>query len=209
MWRGFNSAAFSKVNTVKKTMSNDSDEFAFFAQQMQGVRRIHVDQADTGKKKTNAAQRLERRKHAVHSNTELKVDGLSDQFVLDVGPEDFLLWHTEGVQKTQLRRLKSGQIPFDGSIDLHGMTVEQARTQLWEFLTEAVRLEVRCVRVTHGKSNRLDGRKPMLKSHANTWLRQHSKVLAFSSCLPKHGGTGALYVLLRRTMLEGRDEPIF
>jgi len=189
-------------------MTSD-DDFAIFAKQMQGVRRIHVEHADTGKKKKNVQQLSGRRAHAVETLSETKVDGLSDQFVLDVGPEDFLLWQGNGVQESQLRRLKAGQIPFDGSIDLHGMSVEKARSNLWEFLAEAVRLEVRCVRVTHGKSNRLDGRKPMLKSHANTWLRQHERVLAFSSCLPKHGGTGAMYVLLRRTMLEGRDEPVF
>lgn len=189
-------------------MTSD-DDFAIFAKQMQGVRRIHVDQAETGKKRANQQQLAKRRLHAVEAPTQITVDGLSDQFVLDVGPEDFLLWQGNGVQENQLRRLKAGQIPFDGSIDLHGMSVEKARSELWAFLAEAVRLEVRCVRVTHGKSNRLDGRKPMLKSHANTWLRQHDRVLAFSSCLPKHGGTGALYVLLRRTMLEGREEPVF
>jgi DNA-nicking Smr family endonuclease len=31
----------------------------------------------------------------------------------------------------------------------------------------------------------------------NSWLRQHHTVLAFSSAPPRHGGTGALYVLLR------------
>ena len=41
---------------------------------------------------------------------------------------------------------------------------------------------------------------------ADSWLRQHPQVLGFTSCLPKHGGTGAVYVMLRRTMLEGRDE---
>jgi len=45
-----------------------------------------------------------------------------------------------------------------------------------------------------------------IKSHVNTWLRQHPQVLGFTSCLPRHGGTGALYVVLKRTMLEGRDE---
>jgi hypothetical protein len=91
-------------------------------------------------------------------------------------------------------------------IDLHGMTVEKARETLWEFLGEAVRLEVRCVRVTHGKAVRLDGKRPMIKSHVNTWLRQHSQVLGFCSCQAKHGGAGAVYVMLKRTMMEGRDE---
>jgi DNA-nicking Smr family endonuclease len=86
------------------------------------------------------------------------------------------------------------------------MSMEKARETLWDFLAEAVKFEVRCVRVTHGKAARLDGKRPMLKSHVNTWLRQHPQVLGFVSCQAKHGGTGALYVLLKRNMLEGRDE---
>ncbi len=67
-----------------------------------------------------------------------------------------------------MRKLKAGQIAFEGSLDLHGMTVEKARETLWEFLAEAAKLEVRCVRVTHGKAARLDGKRPLIKSHVNT-----------------------------------------
>ncbi len=185
---------------------DSDDDFSLFAREMRGVRRIRVDQADTGKKPVDKGSLQVARSRAVQGAGTIRVDGLSDQYVLDVQPEEFLLWGRDGVQDSQLRRLKAGQIAFEGSIDLHGMTVEKARSQLWEFLAEALKLEVRCVRVTHGKSNRLDGRKPMLKSHVNTWLRQHERVLGFSSCQARHGGTGALYVLLKRTMLDGRDE---
>ncbi|MBS7326061.1 MAG: Smr/MutS family protein [Thiopseudomonas sp.] len=188
---------------------DNEDDFSLFSREMRGVRRIQVDQADTGKKPVDHGNQKLARARAVQASTAIQVDGLSDQYVLDVQPEEFLLWGRDGVQDSQLRRLKAGQIAFEGSIDLHGMTVEKARGELWAFLAEAVRFEVRCVRVTHGKSNRLDGRKPMLKSHVNTWLRQHEGVLGFSSCLPKHGGSGALYVLLKRSMLEGRDEGVF
>ena len=117
-----------------------------------------------------------------------------------------LYWAGNGVQDRQMRNLKLGQIPFDGSLYLHGMSVEKASETLWEFLAEATKLEIRCVRVTHGKAVRMDGRKPMIKSHVNTWLRQHPQVLGFSSCLAKHGGTGAVYIILKRTMMDGRDE---
>ncbi len=190
-------------------MTDDDNEFSLFAREMQGVRRIKVDQADTGKKPADKKNLQLARQRAIQASEQVKVDGLSDQYVLDVGPEDFLLWGRDGVQDSQLRRLKAGQIAFEGSLDLHGMTVDRARSDLWAFLAEAVKLEVRCVRVTHGKANRLDGRKPMLKSHVNTWLRQHQQVLGFCSCQPKHGGTGAVYVLLKRNMLEGRDEGVF
>ena len=182
------------------------DDSSLFAMEMRGVKRIRNDRADTGKVRADHKQLANRRQNATLSVASVKVDGLSDQFVIDVGAEDELHWARDGVQEGQMRKLKQGQIGFDGSLDLHGMTVEKARETLWDFIAEATRFEVRCVRVTHGKAARLDGKRPLIKSHVNTWLRQHPQVLGFTSCLPKHGGTGAVYVMLRRTMLDGRDE---
>ncbi len=184
----------------------DDSETDLFAAQMRGVKRIAHDRADTGKAKPDRQQINSKRLNATVRTNDLKVDGMSDQFVIDVGAEDELSWARDGVQESQLRKLKAGQVPFEGSLDLHGMSVEKARETLWAFLAEATRFEIRCVRVTHGKAARLDGKRPMIKSHVNTWLRQHPQVLGFTSCLPKHGGTGAVYLLLKRTMLEGRDE---
>jgi DNA-nicking Smr family endonuclease len=182
------------------------DDFSLFANEMRGVKRIQVDQADTGKPKADRQQVKLRQQNATIKVENQRVDGLSDLFVIDVGAEDELYWARDGVQEGQMRKLKAGQIGFEGSLDLHGMNIEKARELLWDFLAEATRLEVRCVRVTHGKAARTDGRRPLLKSHVNTWLRQHPQVLGFTSALPRHGGTGSLYVMLRRTMLEGRDE---
>ncbi len=178
------------------------DDFSQFASEMRGVRRITVDQADTGKPKADRKQLKELRQNATVRTENIRVDGLSDQFVIDVGPEDELYWARDGVQEGQIRKLKAGQISFEGSLDLHGMKIETARETLWDFIAEATRFEIRCVRVTHGKAARVDGRSPMVKSHVNTWLRQHPQVLGFTSCLPRHGGTGAIYVMLRRNMLE-------
>jgi DNA-nicking Smr family endonuclease len=182
------------------------DDFSLFKSEVKGVKPIRHDRADTGKAKVDRKQLNNLRQAATVRSNATTVDGLSDQFVIDVGPEDDLHWARDGVQESQMRKLKLGQIGFEGSLDLHGMTVEKARETLWAFLAEAVRFEVRCVRVTHGKAVRLDGKKPMIKSHVNTWLRQHAQVLGFTSCQPRHGGAGAVYVMLKRTMLEGRDE---
>ena len=182
------------------------DDFALFQSAVRGVKPIAHDRAEVGKPRANKSQIATRRSNATTVTSETRVDGLSDQFVIDVAAEDELYWSRDGVQEGQMRRLKAGQIPFEGSLDLHGMTVEKAREQLWNFLAEACKFEIRCVRVTHGKSARLDGKRPLIKSHVNTWLRQHEQVLGFASCLPRHGGTGALYVMLKRNMLEGRDE---
>ena len=182
------------------------DDFSLFKNEIRGVKPIKHDRADTGKPRTDRQQVNTQRLNATVRSNEHKVDGLSDQFVIDVGAEDELYWARDGVQESQMRKLKAGQVPFEGSLDLHGMSVEKARETLWAFLEEATRLEIRCVRVTHGKAVRLDGKRPMIKSHVNTWLRQHTQVLGFTSCQPRHGGAGAVYVMLKRTMLEGRDE---
>ncbi|MGS7251583.1 Smr/MutS family protein [Pseudomonas anuradhapurensis] len=183
------------------------DDFSLFKAEVRGVKPIRHDRADVGKPKADRQQLAGLRQAAtVRSDKALVIDGMSDQFVIDVGAEDELLWRRDGVQEGQLRKLKLGQIAFEGSLDLHGMTVEKARETLWDFIAEATKLEVRCVRVTHGKAARLDGKRPMIKSHVNTWLRQHPQVLGFASCSARHGGTGAVYVMLKRTMLEGRDE---
>lgn len=186
--------------------AREDNESALFQSELRGVKPLKHDRADTGKPKPDRKHLAKLRQAATLKVDAVTVDGLSDQFVIDVGAEDELSWARDGVQEGQIRKLKQGQIGFEGSLDLHGMTVEKARETLWDFLAEATRLEVRCVRVTHGKAARLDGKRPLIKSHVNTWLRQHPQVLGFTSCLPKHGGTGAVYVMLKRTMLEGRDE---
>ncbi|MDD1014901.1 Smr/MutS family protein [Pseudomonas rubra] len=182
------------------------DDFSLFKSEMRGVKPITHDRAEVGKPNADRKKLASLRQAATVRSDQSVVDGLSDQFVIDVGPEDDLHWNRDGVQESQMRKLKLGQIGFEGSLDLHGMTVEKARETLWAFLAEATRFEVRCVRVTHGKAVRLDGKRPMIKSHVNTWLRQHPQVLGFTSCQARHGGTGAVYVMLKRTMLEGRDE---
>ena len=182
------------------------DDFSLFKSAVRGVKPISHDRADTGKPKADRQRISTLRQAATVKVDQVKVDGLSDQFVIDVAAEDELYWARDGVQDGQMRKLKAGQVSFEGSLDLHGMNVERARETLWSFFDEATRMEVRCVRITHGKAARTDGKRPMIKSHVNTWLRQHPQVLGFASCLAKHGGTGAVYVLLKRTMLEGRDE---
>jgi len=57
---------------------------------------------------------------------------------------------------------------------------------------------VRCVRVVHGKASGASDKPALLKSRVNSWLRQHPEVLGFASCQPRHGGTGAVYVLLKK-----------
>ena len=101
------------------------DDFSLFQSAVRGVRPIRHDRAEIGKARSNREQIATRRSNATVSNETARVDGLSDQFVIDVGAEDELYWARDGVQDGQMRKLKAGQVPFEGSLDLHGMNVER------------------------------------------------------------------------------------
>jgi DNA-nicking Smr family endonuclease len=107
-----------------------------------------------------------------------------------------LLFHRPQVQAGVLRRLRRGEYRVQREIDLHGLTVAEAKQALRQFLIEALEHQVRCVRVIHGKGLRSGHRGPVLKLAVSGVLRRTGAVLAYVSARPVDGGTGALYVLL-------------
>ena len=66
------------------------------------------------------------------------------------------------------------------------------------YLQEAVQFEGCCIRIIHGKGLSSGKQKSVLKTYINHWLSEHERVLAFHSAKAKDGGTGAVYVLLKR-----------
>lgn len=110
---------------------------------------------------------------------------------------DYLLFSRTGVQKRLLADLRRGHLEIGLELDLHGLTVAYAERVLDEFLHDCARRGVRCALVIHGKGGRAENRPPVLKRKLNDWLRLYGEVLAFCSATRRHGGTGALYLLLR------------
>ena len=97
-----------------------------------------------------------------------------------------------------MERLRRGRLAIEADLDLHGRFVADALTALSRFLDESRRLRRRCVRIVHGKGFGSTGGRAVMKANVDRWLRTRSEVLAFCSAIPPDGGTGALYVLLRR-----------
>lgn len=114
-----------------------------------------------------------------------------------------LLYQRPGLQHREMRRLRRGQISREDELDLHGLTVEQAARQVAEFLTECQANGLRCVSIIHGKGLRSGTQGPVLKSSLGQWLQRYEEVLAVSPAQPRDGGSGAVYVLLRRASAEG------
>lgn len=117
-----------------------------------------------------------------------------------VQSEDFLSFAHTGLQYRTLQRLRRGEMAIDAELDLHGLTVVQAEQALGQFLARALQNAWRCVCVIHGKAARMEDNRPILKNKVNQWLRLYPGVLAFCSAKPAHGGVGAVYVLLKRSL---------
>lgn len=122
---------------------------------------------------------------------------LSNYYTEEVGPNSILSYHIPGIPKKRLIELKNGLIRWEGRLDLHGQTLSQAQDKLCQFMAQQQSLGHRCVLIIHGKGSPT-GDAPVLKNHAYHWLKQLPHVIAMHSALPRDGGSGALYVLLKR-----------
>ncbi|MHB8418371.1 MAG: Smr/MutS family protein [Myxococcales bacterium] len=103
-------------------------------------------------------------------------------------------------QRTR-RRLRRGEIAVEARLDLHGLRQAEAEAALTRFVRAEQERGRRCVLVVHGRGLNSGEGGPVLKEGAVRWLTHGAVgrcVLAFCSALPRDGGVGALYVLLRR-----------
>jgi DNA-nicking Smr family endonuclease len=115
---------------------------------------------------------------------------------IETGEE--LLYAAPGVRPEVLRRLRRGQLSMQDRLDLHGMTVPEAKEAVARFLYACRGRGLRSVLIIHGKGLGSLQKRPVLKGKLNMWLARRAEVLAFCSARAVDGGTGAVYVLLRR-----------
>ena len=102
-----------------------------------------------------------------------------------------------GIGAPTLKKLRRGHWVIQDELDLHGLTVPDARELLAEFLARCVRRGLRCVRVIHGKGLRSRNGQPVLKHKVAKWLMQRDEILAYCQARPTEGGGGAAVVLLK------------
>jgi DNA-nicking Smr family endonuclease len=115
--------------------------------------------------------------------------------------DEFMYGYVRGLDIKIFQRLKAGSLSVAAHLDLHGMTSDQARDSLLFFIRESYLQGHRCVLVVTGRGRNSPGGQPVLRTEAESWLTKEPlrrAVLAFCTAQPKHGGAGALYVLLRK-----------
>jgi DNA-nicking Smr family endonuclease len=111
-----------------------------------------------------------------------------------------------GLDKRTAQRLRRGQLPIDGRIDLHGMTQAEAHANLNRFIEGSAARGRRCVLVITGKGLRGGAGTGVLRNQLPCWLNEpvlRSLILSFAPAQPKDGGGGAFYVYLRKAREPG------
>lgn len=121
----------------------------------------------------------------------------------DIGVEDEIEYRADGVQKQLFKQLAKGEISIYESIDLHGMSTIEAEIYMATTIDNQRYHHMTAIRIVHGKGynagdTAYNKPAPKLKNFTARYLTEHPRVLAFVSCPPNRGGTGAVYVLLSR-----------
>jgi DNA-nicking Smr family endonuclease len=126
-------------------------------------------------------------------------EALSDEFDAEtlLHTDEHLSFRRPGMGADVVRKLRAGTWSIQRQIDLHGLRRDDARDALGQFIREAHKDGIRCLRVVHGKGLGSPGKAPVLKGRVHSWLVQKSEVMAFVQARPVDGGAGALVVLLR------------
>jgi len=177
-----------------------SDDQQFFEQEMRDVRPLKSAPAAAPKRPREKPEpgTLYRRSAAQRP---AGPDGnfLTTGFVQPVHPQEVLSFKRGGVQHGVFLRLQQGGYRVEATLDLHLMSLEEARTQVFDFIHDCVRYEVRTALINHGKGGRGKEGQALMKSHVARWLPLFQEIMAFHSAQGFHGGTGAVYVLLRKS----------
>ncbi len=177
-----------------KKSTSSSQQDSEFHDAMSGVEPLRHDKVihDTPKPRAVPIKSIE------DEQLVLK-DMLSDGYEpADLLAGDVLSYCRAGVQKKVFRKLRGGHYRISDELDLHGMSAKQAKEILLPYLQQVDQLESCCIRIIHGKGHRSANKGPVLKRKVDHWLQLHGRVLAYHSTLPCDGGTGAVYVLLKR-----------
>ena len=106
------------------------------------------------------------------------------------------------------RRLSRGLIHVDKTVDLHGYGLAQAHARLNDALSQSIALGDRVILLITGRPQRDNPRMPpvgrgVIRASVGDWIAAsgHARsIAAVRNAHPRHGGAGALYIILRKAL---------
>ena len=189
---------FSDFHDFDRFLVMHKDDNSLFLQEMSDVQplsTVNRQQAMQAEKTLTPGQ-LERQRAAQQEL--IDPNPLSLELRKRLQPHDFLQWKESGVQEGVWKKLRLGKYSMDATLDLHLFPVKEARQELHRFLLECQSNGIRTVLIRHGRGEQ-GPQKATIKSYTSQWLQEHDAVLAYHSALRQHGGTAAVYTMLRKS----------
>jgi DNA-nicking Smr family endonuclease len=185
-----------------KVVSDDE----FFQEEMLGVTPLKRDARERLLRKGNDGDG-EARRLAAEGEPEGVLNSLVDEGVEPLDAWYVLAFKRPGIQHGVYKKLRQGRYEIDARLDLHRLSVKQARVDVHSFIQDAMQYGLRTVLILHGKGQRKTEQEKtaVLKGYVQHWLQELEEVQAFHSAQAAHGGTGAVYVLLRKSLQKKRE----
>ena len=190
------------TNLWGKVVSDDE----FFQEEMLGVTPLKRDARERLLRKVNEGDG-EARRLAAEGEPEGPLNSLVDEGVEPLDAWYVLAFKRPGIQHGVYKKLRQGRYEIDARLDLHRLSVKQARMDVHSIIQDAMQYGLRTVLILHGKGQRKTEQEKtaVLKGYVQHWLQELEEVQAFHSAQPVHGGTGAVYVLLRKSLQKKRE----
>lgn len=177
----------------------NDEEFELFRKEMADVERLPAAGRLIVRERARPTPGELYRREAAQRGADFDENQLPTAYVDYVHPEATISFKRDGIQNGVFRRLQKGAYDIEAMLDLHGLSVEQARHEVHQFIRDCLHHDVRSALISHGKGRNNREQKPLLKSFLARWLPMFPEVMAYHSAQKWHGGAGAVYVLLRKS----------
>jgi DNA-nicking Smr family endonuclease len=186
---------------VAVIMMKPEEERVVFLEAMEDVAPLIKGQEreirrDNPSSSFSGAPPVDENREALEQLTKLVTTG--EGFILSLTPE-YIEGTGYNVHSEYARRLHAGDFSIQAHIDLHGLTVVEAKEVFDGFMQEAVMTGKTGVLIIHGRGLSSPG-EPVLKKKVIEWLTSgvwRKRIFAYASARSCDGGTGATYALFR------------
>ena len=174
-------------------------DFDLFLSSMEDVTPISSDTIKPLSSSPHSSLAQQQKRQAAENTLSTDEKYLSTESVELVEPFAILSFKKDGVQGPVFKNLRLANYQVDATLDLHGQLLKNARNTLFNFINDCQQQNVRVVLIRHGVGIKNKTKPGILKSFVNKWLPELPAVLAYHTAQRHHGGSGATYVLLKKS----------
>jgi DNA-nicking Smr family endonuclease len=179
------------------------DEKILYAEAMEGVQKISKD-------KTLIKRPIATKAYCdtmENDPRQLLEEAVADKRKLNVtNMPEYMEGYAEGTNPITIDKLKNGEYSIQKTLDLHGLSIDDAKMFFEKFIADSIKSGLNCVKVVHGRGLKSKS-VPVLKENLKAWIiraMNRKWVIAFSSARMCDGGPGATYILLKKSPVKKR-----